>query len=796
MNVKQKTLAALLVLGIGMSGCNTNDNNLPSQIVNKNTDENKTEGNRTIPTPPVENNESNGTVPGIIPTPPVENNESNGTGPEIIPVPPKQMLKDKDPNKILKEIGEQHGTGESNITIGDLDTLKEKTTIVNINNNYVNIYRSYIASADTTFSSPATVAQVQSMINEVNALNLPEHAIVDRSFFKKTNGKFEHRFVYLPVENTTTGRKWLNNNLGADYANVDSSDYNPSQQATTSTDHLAYGSMFQWGRKADGHELMDWTDATTGTGKYGETDTKNDDPSDSLFIKQSDWRVNPDDTLWASESSANNVCPVGYRLPLAPDAVVDAENELAVELNSWDSKDADGSMSSDLKLPMAGIRRINGNRSYASRYGVYWTGSVVPSDGNNSTVSNARDVYFGYALGLIDTSGRGYGYSVRCIKDQTPAERSATILKMIGNDHNNNKSTVTVAQLKAILPALENINDDYQDIYRSYIASADKSFTSPATSVEVQKMITDINDFITKNSSSPTLTDIATQHSNGSSNITIGELNATSILGNALPSNEKWYQGYIASADTHFSSPATLLEVQRMINEVNSFNIPAGAVLDKNFFKKTRGKFEHRFVYLPVTNPTTGKTWLNNNLGAWYANVGRNMYDPSQQATNANDNYAKGSLFQWGRKADGHEIVGWWYNNGTIAQLAKTTTKSDNPTDGKFIAVGGDWRVHPDDDLWKGIDAPNNPCPAHYRVPTKEDLDTEAQTWDSLSSDGSMSSLLKIPGPGWLGTNGYTMYYPGGEPRLWYASGGFAWTPKRIDPTQRTDGQPVRCIKN
>ena len=67
---------------------------------------------------------------------------------------------------------------------------------------------------------------------------------------------------------------------------------------------------------------------------------------------------------------------------------------------------------------------------------------------------------------------------------------------------------------------------------------------------------------------------------------------------------------------------------------------------------------------------------------------------------------------------------------------------------------------------------------------------------DSLSSDGSMSSLLKIPGPGWLGTNGYTMYYPGGEPRLWYASGGFAWTPKRIDPTQRTDGQPVRCIKN
>ena len=355
----------------------------------------------------------------------------------------------------------------------------------------------------------------------------------------------------------------------------------------------------------------------------------------------------------------------------------------------------------------------------------YWFGSVR-SDGKALNMGSNWGV-----LVASDYGAKIEAHPVRCIsiKDQTPAERSATILKMIGNEHSNDKSTVTVAQLKTILPALENINDDYQDIYRSYIVSADKSFSSPATRDEVQKMITDINDFITKNSSSPTLTDIATQHSNGSSTITAGTLNQISILGNALPSNEKWYQSYIGS-DTHFSSPAaTLLEVQRMINEVNGFNIPTNAVLDKNFFKKTRGKFEHRFVYLPVTNPTTGKTWLNNNLGAWYANAGRNMYDPSQQATNANDNYAKGSLFQWGRKADGHEIVGWWYNNGTIAQLATTTTKSDNPTDGKFIAVGGNWRVHPDDDLWKGIDAPNNPCPAHYRVPTKEDLDTEAQTW-------------------------------------------------------------------
>ncbi len=795
MNVKQNTLAALLVLGIGMSGCNTN--NLPSQIVNKNTDENKTEGNRTDPNPPVENNESNGTVPGIVPTPPVENNESNGTDPEIIPVPKtKQKLGVKTSDEVLKEIGDQHGKGESNVTVGELHEINGTN---GINDSYQDIYRMYIASADTNISSPATVDEVQSMINEVNDFNLPTNAILDRSFFKKTNGVFEHRFVYLPVENTTTGRKWLNNNLGADYANVDSSDYNASHQATTSTDYLAYGSLFQWGRKADGHELINWTDGTHGTGKYGTTTSKANEPSDSLFItsnRNSDWRVNSDDTLWASESSANSVCPVGYRLPLNPNGAVDAENEFAVELNSWNSKDADGSMSSVLKLTTAGDRELNGNLDWTESFGVYWTGSVVPSDGNNSTVSNARDVYFGRALGLLDTSSRGYGYSVRCIEAQTPAERSATILKMIGNEHSNDKSTVTVAQLKAITPALENINDDYLDIYHSYIVSAEKSFSSPATSVEVQSMIDSINDFITNNSNSPVLTNIATQHSSGSSTITAETLNQISILGNAKYSNEKWYQGYIASADTNISSPATLLEVQRMINEVNSFNIPDNAVLDKNFFKKTRGKFEHRFVYLPVTNSTTGKTWLNNDLGAWYANVEKRMYNPAQQAKDKYDMYAKGSLFQWGRKADGHEIVSWWYNNGAIEYMKTTTTKSDNPTDGKFVAVGDDWRVDPDDTLWTGVDAPNNPCPAHYRVPTKEDLDTEAQTWSSLSSDGSMSSLLKIPAQGRLSMNGRSIYNSHGLVQLWHTTPGVEWKPNGTRSLRRTNGLPVRCIKD
>ena len=73
---------------------------------------------------------------------------------------------------------------------------------------------------------------------------------------------------------------------------MNSSAYNPSQQATARNDYKAYGSLFQWGRKADGHELFDWTGATAGTAKHGDTNVTNDNPSDSLFIKQRNWRVN------------------------------------------------------------------------------------------------------------------------------------------------------------------------------------------------------------------------------------------------------------------------------------------------------------------------------------------------------------------------------------------------------------------------------------------------------------------------------------------------------------------------
>ncbi len=520
MNIRQKTLAALLVLGIGVSGCNTNDNNLIPQIVNKKTDENKTERNITII--PTENNNTEenrtATILGYIGSQHSDHNSTITVAQLKAITPALENINDDyqdsyrsyiasannnfsspatrdevqsmidEVNRLVPAseatrtlIATQHSNGSSNITVAQLKAIDLLKNIQEANEKF---YQSYIEGADTHFSSPATIEELQSMIDEVNSFNLPEHAILDRSFFKKTNGAFEHRFVYLPVTNPNTGRTWLNNNLGAEYANVDSSAYNASYQATTSNDHLAYGSLFQWGRGADGHELINWISNTDGEGKYTTTTIKFDTPSDSLYITADDWRVNRDDTLWASKSSANNVCPTGYRLPLNPHGAEDSANDFYVESKTWSSQDNAGALSSELKLTAAGLRWVRGGMGYIGKEGMYWTGSI-------ENAQYARDLWFGSNFVKANdfiNSYRGRGFSVRCIKDQTPAERSESILLVIGNQHNSGKSTITIAQLKAITPALKNINDKYESSYRHYI-EGDTHFSSPATRDEVQSMI-------------------------------------------------------------------------------------------------------------------------------------------------------------------------------------------------------------------------------------------------------------------------------------------------------------------
>ena len=200
----------------------------------------------------------------------------------------------------------------------------------------------------------------------------------------------------VDVTNPTTGKTWMNRNLGA------------SQQATSSTDYLAYGALFQWGRAADGHECITWTSSTNGTPQSSTTSTlaTSDTPGHGNFITNGnspyDWRSPQNTNLWQGVSGTNNPCPSGYRLPTAA--------EWEAERTSWSTNNAAGAFASPLKLPVAGYRYFsNGSLYNVNTNGYYWSSTV---DGSNS-----RNLYFGSSNANVGWSYRASGFSVRCIKD-------------------------------------------------------------------------------------------------------------------------------------------------------------------------------------------------------------------------------------------------------------------------------------------------------------------------------------------------------------------------------------------
>jgi uncharacterized protein (TIGR02145 family) len=189
----------------------------------------------------------------------------------------------------------------------------------------------------------------------------------------------------VDVTNPTTGKIWMDRNLGA------------SRAATSSTDAQAYGDLYQWGRGADGHQCRNSATTTTLS--------STDQPGNGNFITISsgnyDWRSPQNTNLWQGVNGVNNPCPIGYRLPTS--------TELEAEFLSWSENTSVGAFASPLKLPLAGFRRSSSGSLSSVAYGYYWSSTVVGTF--------AYLLYFDSSAAEIDLYYRAYGFSVRCLKD-------------------------------------------------------------------------------------------------------------------------------------------------------------------------------------------------------------------------------------------------------------------------------------------------------------------------------------------------------------------------------------------
>jgi len=189
---------------------------------------------------------------------------------------------------------------------------------------------------------------------------------------------------------------------------------------------------------------------------------------------------------------------------------------------------------------------------------------------------------------------------------------------------------------------------------------------------------------------------------------------------------------------------------------------------------------------VPVLNPITGKTWMDRNLGA------------SQVATSSTDALAYGDLYQWGRRADGHQCR----NSATITSLSST----DQPAHGNFISLATsgvwpyDWINPQNDNLWQGVNGANNPCPIGYRLPTETELNAERLSWITNSIAGAFASQLKLTGSGDRGgiiTNlGVGYYWSSTLSSNRSVSIAIDNDVANTYPNYRYFGLSVRCIKN
>ncbi|MDT7830918.1 FISUMP domain-containing protein [Flavobacteriaceae bacterium S356] len=216
--------------------------------------------------------------------------------------------------------------------------------------------------------------------------------IFDGFVFNNTAGTAS---VGTPSVTGAGGAVWMDRNLGA------------TQVATSSTDYLAYGNLYQWGRTSDGHEVINWTSSTTSDNAEQSNETAGPVASGAEgtnFItvpSQQDWLTVQDDARWdGANKGVHDPCPTNFRVPTIA--------EWDAERLSWSSNNSSGAFASPLKLTLASSRLINGELFFPSFVAYYWSSTV---SGNN-----ARHLSFNTTSAELNSFARAHGTPIRCIR--------------------------------------------------------------------------------------------------------------------------------------------------------------------------------------------------------------------------------------------------------------------------------------------------------------------------------------------------------------------------------------------
>jgi uncharacterized protein (TIGR02145 family) len=603
-----------------------------------------------------------------------------------------------------------------------------------------------------------------------------------------------HVMFYVPVLGAD-GKNWLNNNLGANYANTTHGAFNPAAQASGSADVNAYGSLFQWGRGADGHEFR--TSGTT-AGPIAKPWTSTNFITNSTA--PNDWRTPQDVNLWQGVSGTNNPCPIGYRLP--------TETELTLQRNTWSAFNSLGAIASPLKLPMPGARVSSGSFGNVSSSGYYWSSAVRDT--------NSRTFAFSINNAHVLTGERAFASSVRCIAAGNPSTDGTAVVSAF---------TCSTASAGTITAGVA-------------VSGVNQTITATVTTVGTY--------IITATADGVTFAGSGTFAGTGAQNIVLSATGTPTAAGsNSFTLNTTPDCNFSRTAITVPDAPTGPVATAGIAQASVAFTAPAsngGSAITGYTVTSSPGNFTATGASSPIvvsglTNGTayTFTVVANNAAGnsvastasvavtpavVCFANVSgiskvfmcynlgvTGTQDPFTYQSGNNN----GAIYQWGRQTDGHEIRTSLTQGGPVSA----------PVANRFITLSThpyDWLNPQNNSLWLNASkTANDPCPAGFRVPT------QAQ-WGGLFRDGITSGA---PGMAtrntwtWTG-NGYTvganLYLPAAGCRTYISAPlfnvgtrGYYWSSSStstyayhltfysddVDPGRsefRAHGSSVRCI--
>jgi hypothetical protein len=466
----------------------------------------------------------------------------------------------------------------------------------------------------------------------------PNMSYPPNSIICNSNGPTE----IVEVLNPLTNKIWMDRNLGA------------SRAATTVVDEMAFGDLYQWGRKADGHQCRN---APT-TRILSSVNA----PDHGDFILNAQWPHNwlspIDDNLWQGGNGVNNPCPENFRLPTL--------SELSAELNSLQITSNLTAFNSPLKIPAAGRRVIHGNLDNV--------GSMAFIHTSTFTNPFSKALFLDQNAVFHNTSTSD-GLSVRCIKEN-PSEPSISTL-----DCN------AVIQSGAIIADQDNNNSFFEIPYTGGNGGHYHQLSIQSTGV-TGLLATLPEGFL----------------SYGNSKLRFMVTGNPATIGNAV-------------FNIDFAGIACVIFLRVSAN----LSYPTGTV-----HCNSDGPTD----IVEVLNPTTNRIWMDRNLGA------------SRPASSISDALAYGDLYQWGRKADGHQCR----NSNTVDGVV-----TSQPTHADFI-LNVHWPHHwlnpIDINYWQGANGVNNPCPAGFKVPTDAEFEDEIRSWSSHDWVGAFNSPLKFSAGG------------------------------------------------